>query len=576
MLLLAKVGSLLLKGEKKFLFILLILTFFTSLLEILGISLIIPITYSLVDNEIFIQNKYLNYFINFLELNSFKKQFIFIISSFIFIIFVKSVLLTFHAYLQLLYFGKIGVRLHKQFFKDYIYSPWSFIMGKNTANLIRNFQTGINDFCGKILSYLVAIISEIILTIILTLFLLYLYPIETIFLFFIIFPIGYVAQKVTKKYNYDLGLIRQKFMALINKQIIQSFRIPKLLKIMGKEDKVIEIYENLIKTETIAKYKQLYIEKLPRIWIELLFLLIIVISILFLFTLGNNIKDQISFIIVFCLVGFRLLPSLNKILLSIQNLRYSLPAVDILSNELDNFKKIKIDQFRSKNQIYIENYQINLNNIDFKYDESEKYLFKNLNIVIPQNSSLALIGKSGVGKSTLGDIIMGVLSPTKGEVIIGKHNIADNHVKRSWNSRIGYVPQETYILDDSIKHNIALGEDDEKINEKKITEILTLLELENIIDRSDSGLDMILGENGVKLSGGQKQRIGIARALYTNPSVLILDEATSFLDIGSEEKIISILKKLKDKITIIFITHKKAGKELCDEVFDLDGLGKNL
>ena len=267
---------------------------------------------------------------------------------------------------------------------------------------------------------------------------------------------------------------------------------------------------------------------------------------------------------------------MNKILISIQNLRYSLPAVDILSDELDNFKKIKIDQFKSKNQIYIEDYQINLNNIDFKYDDSNKYLFKNLNFVIPQNSSLALIGKSGVGKSTLGDIIMGVLSPTKGEVIIGKHNIADNHVKRSWNSRIGYVPQETYILDDSIKHNIALGEDDEKINEKKITEILILLELDNIIDRSDSGLDMILGENWVKLSGGQKQRIGLARALYTDPSVLILDEATSFLDIGSEAKIISILKKLKDKITIIFITHKKAGKELCDEVFDLDGLGKNL
>ena len=457
-----------------------------------------------------------------------------------------------------------------------MYSPWSFIMGKNTANLIRNFQTGINDFCGKILAYLITLISEIILTIVLCLFLLYLYPLETIVLFFIIFPIGYVTQKVTKKYNYDLGLIRQKFMALINKQIIQSFRIPKLLKIMGKEDKVVEIYENLIKTETIAKYKQLYIEKLPRIWIELLFLLIIIISLLFILTFENNIKDQISFIIVFCLVGFRLLPSLNKILISIQNLRYSLPAVDILSDELDNFKKIKIDQFKSKNQIYIEDYQINLNNIDFKYDDSNKYLFKNLNFVIPQNSSLALIGKSGVGKSTLGDIIMGILSPTKGEVIIGKHNIADNHVKRSWNSRIGYVPQETYILDDSIKHNIALGEDDEKINEKKITEILILLELDNIIDRSDSGLDMILGENGVKLSGGQKQRIGLARALYTDPSVLILDEATSFLDIGSEAKIISILKKLKDKITIIFITHKKAGKELCDEVFDLDGLGKNL
>ena len=145
-------------------------------MEILGISLIIPITYTLIDNEIFIQNKYLNYLITFLDLNTFKNQFIFIASSFIFIIFVKSVLLTFHAYLQLLYFGKIGVRLHKQFFKDYMYSPWSFIMGKNTANLIRNFQTGINDFCGKILAYLITLISEIILTIVLCLFLLYLYP----------------------------------------------------------------------------------------------------------------------------------------------------------------------------------------------------------------------------------------------------------------------------------------------------------------------------------------------------------------------------------------------------------------
>ena len=567
---LKKVESLILQKEKNYLLIILILTFLTSALEILGIGIIIPIIYSIIDNEIFIQNKYLNYFISLLELNSFKKQFIFIISSFVFVIFIKSILLTINAYLQQIFFGKIGIRLHKQFFTDYIYSPWSFIMNKNTAGLIRNFQTAISDFCGKILAYLVTLVSEIVLTIILISFLLYLYPTETILLILIIVPLGFLSQKITKKYNYDLGMIRQKFMSLINKQILQSFRMPKLLKIMGKEEKVIEIYEKLVTTETLAKHKQLFIEKLPRIWIEFLFLLIIIFATLLFLSLGKNLNSQISFIIVFCLVGFRLLPSLNKILLSIQSIRYSAPAVNILSSELENFKKINVEIINSKNEASTKNYDIDLKDVDFKYDGVKNLLFKDFNLFIPENTSLALIGKSGAGKSTLGDLIMGILNPSKGEITVGKQNIVNKKFKRYWNSKIGYVPQETYILDDSIKNNVALGEDIEKINENKILETLSLLEIDNIVDRSENGLNMTLGENGVKLSGGQKQRIGIARALYLDPKVLILDEATSFLDSVSEQKIISILQKLKNKMTIIFITHRKAGKDLCDKIVDLD------
>ena len=216
-------------------------------------------------------------------------------------------------------------------------------------------------------------------------------------------------------------------------------------------------------------------------------------------------------------------------------LRYSSPQFNILLDEYENFKRIS--NFKKKEQIdkKIDDHTISLQNVSFQYEGSNEYIFRNFNLNINKNSSVAVMGKSGVGKSTLGDLMMGLIEPSSGNILIGSNKIQD--VKDSWLKYIGYVPQETYILDDTLKANIALGVDNDKIDKSKIEEIISLLELDKIVERTELNSELILGENGVKLSGGQKQRIGLGRALYTNPKVLILDEATSLLDLVKKNHI---------------------------------------
>ena len=562
-----KALSLLNKNEKIFLVFFLILSIITSFLEIIGIGLIIPIIYSIVDKKLLAENEIIIFVNNYLNLEPNQILYL-IISSFVFVVFTKALLLTYQGYLQLNYFSKIHIRLFNDYFKKYLTSSWTFFMNTNTATLMRNFHSGISDYSGKLLSYFVVFFSEIILILVLVIFLLFLYPKISLIAFSILITIGLIVQRLTKKYNYRLGAIRQKYTALINKQIIQSFRITKLLKIMGKEKKFTDVFDELVTYETRSKHIQLFVERLPRIWIEFVFLCIIIISVIFFIKMGNEYEELLILLVTFSLVGFRLLPSLNKLLLCIQHIRYSAVTVDILVDEAKKLSRNSLKNFDNSKKLEIDDYKIELKDISFKYENSKDFLFKNLNMSIEKNSSIAIIGKSGVGKSTLVDIIIGVLEPIKGKIFIGKEDIKT--IKNSWIKNIGYVPQDTYILDESLKKNIALGDDNNEIDEIKIREIITLLELESLVNRSSLGLDVILGDNGAKLSGGQKQRIGIARALYLNPKILILDESTSSLDLDTEKKILSIIQKLKNKMTIIIISHRDTVINFCENVVKLN------
>ncbi len=564
------IAKLLLPKEQKYLFYFFLLTLVASLLEILSIGIIVPIIYLFIDRQEIFNNEIILFLSNFFGLKT-ENQIIFsIILLLILTFFFKSFFLTLNYYLQLNFYTRLNVRLVKTYYKNYIYSPWSFIMNKNTGTLIRNLQLGIDSYSSKIIPYLMNLASEIIMSIALAIFVFYLYPFVSVVVFTILLVLGYITQRTTKKYDYKLGSIQSKFVTLINKHIIESFRIPKLLKIMGKEEKVIDIFESMVTKEKKGKYLQLFIEKLPRIWIEFVFLTLIVIALVSFINFGTDLAELFTLLIIFSLVGFRMLPSLNKILLSIQNLRYSSPMLNILLDEYENFQKISKFKKEIQKEIKIENHSISLKGVSFKYEGSSEHIFKNINLNINKNSSVAIMGKSGVGKSTLGDLIMGVIEPNEGKVLIGDNDVKD--VRDSWLKCIGYVPQETYILDDTLKANIALGVDKDKIDNSKIAEIISLLELDKIAERTEFNTDLVLGDNGVKLSGGQKQRLGIARALYINPKVLILDEATSFLDLYTEKKIISIFEKLKNKISIIFITHRKSATTFCEKVLDLNEL----
>lgn len=552
------------KNEKKFFSLILLFTLVVALLEVIGISLVLPLVNFFINNDYLFNNfvdKKISEIFNF---SSVKNLAIFYSMTLILVFLIKSILQTILAFFHLKYFTKVHVRLYNKLYNNYIYSDWAKFITLNTAAIMRNFQSSISDFTGKILSYLITLISEIILIITLSVFLLYLYPFVSLMVFVIIFLVGLIVLKLTKTYNYKLGVIRQKYTEIINKHIIQSFRIPKLLKILGKEQKFIDIFTNLIEKETKSKNLQLFIERLPRIWVEFLFLIIILLLVL-VFSLMNFDSNEIfKSLLIFSIVSFRIIAPLNKILICVQNIRYSTPALEILSQELKNFKFAK--KVNKTKPIILKNYDILIKDLSFKYKNSNVNLFYKLNYKIKSNTSHAIIGKSGVGKSTLADLIMGIHKPDKGKIFIGNKNL--NIIKDQWLKKIGYVPQETYILDENIRSNVAIGIPEDKIDDEKILKIFKLLELEELIFRY--GFNSLLGDNGIKLSGGQKQRIGIARALYVEPKILILDEAFSALDNKTEKNILNILKKIKHQMTIILISHKKASISFCDNTLDLN------
>jgi ABC-type bacteriocin/lantibiotic exporter with double-glycine peptidase domain len=294
--------------------------------------------------------------------------------------------------------------------------------------------------------------------------------------------------------------------------------------------------------------------------------------ILFLiFQLNSEYNSEIITPFLFLLIAatFRLLPSINKIFNLFNRIRFSIPSAKSLLNEL---KKIEISRYSfSKNKKinlkleFIKKIQIN--SIKFSYDDKKDSCLDNLNLNIHINSIIGITGKSGSGKSTLIDIIMGLKSPNSGIVKINNHNVLD--INDSWRKTIGYVQQDVFLLDDSIRSNIAFGVEEKKINKKIIINLIKKTQLESFIKSLPDGIDTKVGERGARISGGQKQRIAIARALYHSPKILILDEATNGIDYDSEILILKLLRKIKKNMIIIFVSHRRNVLKFCDVVYQL-------
>ncbi len=263
--------------------------------------------------------------------------------------------------------------------------------------------------------------------------------------------------------------------------------------------------------------------------------------------------------------AFRILPSMSKILQSFQQLKYSRSAIDVIYKELNN-EKLNIESFDNNKNISFKNLLIE--DLNFSYSNKDKPILKDLSLRITKGKIYGFIGSSGSGKSTLLDIIMQLLEPESGKIFLNDNLNFKEH-KNWWHKSIGYVPQNIFLNDDSIKNNIALGEEESEIDEKRLKDAINKSKLDDFINNLEDGYNTNIGENGARLSGGQIQRIGIARALYVDPEILFLDEITSSLDIKTETQIMNDIKYLKKNKTIIIITHRSSTTEICDEIFEL-------
>jgi ATP-binding cassette, subfamily B, bacterial PglK len=287
--------------------------------------------------------------------------------------------------------------------------------------------------------------------------------------------------------------------------------------------------------------------------------------VLFLLQQGHSIGILASILALFALAIQRLLPAINSIVGEYNKLRYHVYSVKPVYEDIINFRKYSKENKKENIEKTTLKDKIELKNISYTYPESKEEVLKNISLSIPKEKAVGFVGATGSGKTTLIDLILGLLEPTKGNILVDGKDIRNN--LKAWHKNIGYIPQFIYLSDDTIANNIAFGLTEKEIDQEKLKEAIEASQLDEFVKRLPNGLDTFIGERGIRLSGGQRQRVGIARALYNNPEILVMDEATSSLDNITEKFVIQAIENLKKERTVIIIAHRLTTVKNCDKLY---------
>ena len=552
--------SLLTVKEKKNYKFLIVLMFFAMLFETLGIASIIPMInlFTNQSSEITFVNKFFN--------NTPKNNLIIIFISFIFLIFLlKNLYLTFYYYLESKFTYNVRYNLGSRLFNYYLAMPYSFHLKKHSSKLITKI-TQETALVGGSIMHLSILITEILIVLGIGSLLLLVRPQETIIVLILMIVFSLLFYLFFRRKTLTLGeklVDSQKSKMKILNESLNSIQ-----EIILYNTKIFFSSKFQFKSNEVSRlgYKMSFINKLPKIYFEI-FLLIIVVSIIFFSTSNNKDNlDTIGTLGIFLISSLKIIPSLNKIITGMQNIRYSQKAIESLKEDVDNLKSI--DTTKSLSEEKIKNFQkISFKNLSFKHNTKKDYILENINLDVCKNDFIGVIGKTGSGKSTFINLLTGILEPTSGNIFLDDKDINKKYGKLR--SLIGYVPQDIYLFDETIKQNIAFGLDEKDISKLKLEKSITQAKLSEFVSRLDNKYDYVIGENASKVSGGQKQRIAIARALYNDPQILILDEPTSALDKVTSDEVINLLKILSKTKTIIMITHKLDNLSIFSKVFEI-------
>jgi ABC-type bacteriocin/lantibiotic exporter with double-glycine peptidase domain len=510
--------------------------------------------------------KYIEYFDFFENMNkeNLLNIFLFLL---VFIYFLKFFIVRSLIYTQNEFSHRLFTDISKKFFKNYLFKNFTFHLSKNSSELIRNIQTEANLFSFGVVFSLVRLFSEIIIFIAICSALITYEWQASIVTIVVMSSSGYIFLKMTNDRLKKWGNKRQFHSTFTLKQLQQGFASIREIILNNLENIFLDKYHyHNLENAKAGKNKDT-ITQLPRLILELIGVTTFLILIMFLLNMGKNISEIFIIIGVFFFAATRLLPSISKMVQSVQSIKFNNAVIDLVYNELIDFNNNKNN--RKEEKLYDESFifnNINLEEVNFSYSTNKKIILNNVNIEIKKNDKIGIIGKTGSGKSTLLNLLTGLLECQQGKVRINSKELNEN--LSSWQRMIGYVPQNVSILDESILFNISLESEPDKINIEKINETLRTVDLYDHIYSLPKNLYELAGENGKNLSGGQCQRLGIARALYKSTNVIVLDEATSALDEITETKILGKLFDNED-FTIITISHRKNSIKNCNKIYEI-------
>lgn len=558
------------KQQKIGVVVLFIVIVIGAFLELAGVTIILPFINAIMDPSYIMNNEIASYFYDLLGMTS-PTHFIILVSLALIAIFtLKNFYIIYMTNMQYRYMYRYQRKLAEKMLGCYIRQPYLFHLEHGSTEMIRNVESDVRSFFAVVISAL-QVLTEVCVCLVLVAYLFYKDKSITIgiFLVLIVFMVSY-TMFIKNRVSF-MGEETRKYLHNINQGIIQAFSGIKEVKILDREKHFITTFKNNYRK--YADYQTLYFiyGLLPRPLMETVciggMLLVIVLKLVN----GTTSAYFVPTISIFAISAFRMMPSFSRITNNINNIVFNLPSVNAIYQALQGMgnltEQVEEDTDEAKSMAFTET--IHVNHIDFRYPNIEKYVLRDTDLIIPKNKSVAFIGPSGEGKTTLADIVLGLLKAEKGTVEVDGVDI-QQHLS-AWHKKLGYIPQAIYLMDDSIKNNIVFGLPEEEISEENIWKALDDAQIKEFVEGLDQGLETQVGERGVRLSGGQRQRIGIARALYNDPEVLILDEATSALDNDTEKAVMEAIEHLAGRKTLIIIAHRLSTIENCDIVFEVSG-----
>lgn len=567
----AKIIYLISPSERKQTFFLLIMIFFMALLDMIGVASIMPFMAMLANPQLVETSSFISYIYNlsgiFGVANT--EQFLFFLGIGVFVLLIISLgfrALTF--YLLTLFSEMLEYSIGKRLVESYLYQSYSWFLNKNSMDLGKNVLSEVNQVIEHTIVSVINIIAYGTITIALLLLLIFVDPFISAGVGLVLI-VAYGAIYISIKSHLSrTGLDRFKTNQSRFSILSESFGAIKEIKLGGLENIFLNRFSKpaliYAKRQTSAKI----ISQLPRFALEAIAFGGIIIIALILIKRSDNFSNAIPILSLYAFAGYRLMPGLQLIYNGVVNLRFSLPALDALHRDLISLKEFnRIPDLITAMPLLKD---ITLNNIYYSYNDKQKPILKNINLTIPVFSKVAIVGATGSGKSTTLDVILGLIRPQQGSLMIdGK--VVNNNNRREWQKSVGYVPQQIYLADDTLKANIAFGVDPHKINQKLIEKVAKIANIHDFaINALPKNYDTVIGERGIRLSGGQRQRIGIARALYHEPKVIALDEATSSLDNVTEQAVMEAVSNLHKNITIVLIAHRLSTVKDCDCIFYLE------
>ena len=558
------------RREKLQILVLLVLILVGALLETFVVGLIYPFISVLKRPEIIHEHWMSSWVYRVMRAGSDKEFIVWIAAGLIGVYLLKNVYLVFLAYTQSRFIFNKQRMFSRRFFTFYLHQPYTFHLQRNTAELLYKINSVVPSLFSNFLLFALMFVIETITTMSIFGLLILIKPLPAIITISILGTFTFAFYGMLRKKIGELGKLSQHYSEKMIQWINQGLGGLKETKVLGREEFFINAFDKNSKGLARVQLFMHVINQLPRSFLETICMISMLLIMLLIIVQNKEIQSIIPTLSIFAMAAFRIIPSMNRIFAATAVLRYNSYSIEVVYNDLVSLNKdINTNDVAKRSDttetVIVFNKVIELKNVYYQYPSAYRLALNDISIKITQHYSVGFVGPSGAGKTTLVDIILGLLPPTQGKVLVDGKDIQDNLA--SWQRRIGYIPQNIYLSDDTIRCNIAFGLPDEQIDEEKVWSAIESAQLEELVNSFSDKINTFIGERGIRLSGGQRQRIGIARALYHNPEVLVMDEGTASLDSETEREVMKAMRRLSGKKTVIIIAHRLSTVKNCDLLY---------